>query len=731
MSSVSASSTTLALDALAWPAHQVGEALLYLGQQSGLVAPLAEALAAPNLNGFDSTALKRWIETNAQALGLEAEPVQTTYAEAVTFVQGAGPALLYLPLQPTESMPRFLALWRSRRGWAYLLAPDHSVQRVRNQVVADALWGALVERHSRRLEPLFAQIQASTTRQPQIQQALLGELLGATTLAAGWLLRLAPSAPLRQQVQHAHLLRTLGVLLASYSGQLLLTIVAWWLIGRGALAGEFTWNWLLAWALVLLTTIPFQLLTTLTQRQLVMRVGELFKARLLDGALHLQPEEIRHQGAGQFLGRVLAADQVEQLVLAGGFVSLLALLQLGVAGLLLATTVGGWLPALLLLGCCMVTCGLSWRYGHANVAWTLTHRTMTNALVERMVGHRTRLAQEDRLHWHDEEDSALERYAQLQARADRTASQLAAVPRGWMVLGLVSFVYTLLATQPTATQLALSLGSILFAYQALTSMTVGVQSLANVRSAWREVSALFQAAARGQGSREIRSGGDEGCGRPVAAQPATRPASPLLTIQGVEFHYTRSDRDQGRRILENCNLRINAGDRLLLAGPSGGGKSTLAALLAGLRTPSAGLLTLWGHERRTVNPAVWRQRVVIVPQFHENYVLTGTLAFNLLLGRCWPPTPPDLTEAEALCRELGLGDLLDRMPAGLQQMVGESGWRLSHGERSRLYIARALLQDADLIILDESFGALDPENLQIALQCVRQRAPTLLVIAHP
>jgi ATP-binding cassette subfamily B protein len=107
------------------------------------------------------------------------------------------------------------------------------------------------------------------------------------------------------------------------------------------------------------------------------------------------------------------------------------------------------------------------------------------------------------------------------------------------------------------------------------------------------------------------------------------------------------------------------------------------------------------------------------------------LAFNLLMGRRWPPLPEDLEVAETVCRELGLGDLLDRMPAGLQQMVGECGWQLSHGERSRLYMARALLQQADMLILDESFGALDPENLQRALRCVLRRAPTLLVIAHP
>jgi ABC-type multidrug transport system fused ATPase/permease subunit len=101
------------------------------------------------------------------------------------------------------------------------------------------------------------------------------------------------------------------------------------------------------------------------------------------------------------------------------------------------------------------------------------------------------------------------------------------------------------------------------------------------------------------------------------------------------------------------------------------------------------------------------------------------------MGREWPPRPGDAEEAEAVCRELGLGDLLDRMPAGLLQQVGESGWQLSHGEKSRLYIARALLQDAELVILDESFAALDPESLRLALSCVLKRARTLLVIAHP
>jgi ABC-type multidrug transport system fused ATPase/permease subunit len=75
--------------------------------------------------------------------------------------------------------------------------------------------------------------------------------------------------------------------------------------------------------------------------------------------------------------------------------------------------------------------------------------------------------------------------------------------------------------------------------------------------------------------------------------------------------------------------------------------------------------------------------------------------------------------------------MLERMPAGMSQVVGDTGWQLSHGERSRVYIARALLQGSGVVILDESFAALDPENLKRAMECVQRRAKGLLVIAHP
>ena len=120
----------------------------------------------------------------------------------------------------------------------------------------------------------------------------------------------------------------------------------------------------------------------------------------------------------------------------------------------------------------------------------------------------------------------------------------------------------------------------------------------------------------------------------------------------------------------------------------------------------------------------------MAPQPHDNYIVGGSLAFNLLMGRQWPAREVDLAEAEQVCLELGLGELLERMPGGLHQIVGETGWQLSQGERARVFLARALLQRPELLVLDESFGALDPENMERAVRCVLHRAPTVLAIAH-
>jgi len=203
-------------------------------------------------------------------------------------------------------------------------------------------------------------------------------------------------------------------------------------------------------------------------------------------------------------------------------------------------------------------------------------------------------------------------------------------------------------------------------------------------------------------------------------------------LEAVNLSYRYPDQNQAA--LESCNLTISRGDFLLLEGSSGSGKSTLVSVLAGMRDAN-GLLLASGLDRPTLGQQSWRKRIAVAPQYHHNHIMAASLAFNLLLGRAWPPAAEDLGEAWEVCQELGLGGLLERMPDGLQQTVGETGWQLSQGERSRVFLARALLQTSTskggLVILDESFAALDPETLGQCLQCALKRAPSLLVVAHP
>ena len=341
---------------------------------------------------------------------------------------------------------------------------------------------------------------------------------------------------------------------------------------------------------------------------------------------------------------------------------------------------------------------------------------MTNALVERVAGHRTRLAQEHPTRWHEEEDRSLEDYTARSSALDRwVPTLLVTLPRSWLLFG-ASVLAPSFVDGTSATSLAISLGGVLVAGLALRRFADGLSQLSGAAIGWREASPLFHAAADRPLTPAISDDARAGPG-----------AAAALEVRDLAYAYPGGSGP----VLTGCSLHARAGDRLLLEGPSGGGKSTFASLVAGLRTPTGGLVLVDGLDRRTLGAHGWRQRVVAAPQFHENHVFCETFAFNLLMGRRWPPTDADLDQAEAIARELSLGDLLDRMPAGLMQLVGEGGWQLSHGERGRLFMARALLQGSRAMILDETFAALDPETLQQTLECVLRRAPTLLVIAHP
>jgi ATP-binding cassette subfamily B protein len=720
------------LDRLAWPAAQAGDALAALAKASGRAWRSSRPDSGrstrdswpPNPAGRRSS-LAAWVEAQAPVLGLEAEPVASTYGQVERCLRACGPALLVLPAAAAGEDPRLLAVVRAAgaagrrhaaRGRLLAVGPDLAVRRVAIGAVAAAICGPSEPPAVAAVEATLAQVGLGRRRHARARQLLLRERLQQAPLEMGWLLRLPPAASFRAQCLQAGLAARLVVFVAGYAAAYGLLLASWWALGAGILQGFLARDALIAWALLLLSVVPFRALSVRARSDLVVGVGALFRRRLLAGTLRLRPDEIRHSGAGQLLGRVIESEAVETFGLLGSFLSVVGLVEVALAAAVLAAGASGARTAALLTLWLLAAAALSLRMHAARRRWTWSRLAMTHDLIEQLVGHRTRLVQEGPAQRHRAEDGELEAYLDTSRRFDRSrVALLAVVPRGWLLAGFAAVLPDLVAGTAAVVPLAIAVGGILAAYRGLAKCVEGLTHLSGAAISWQQAADLFAAASRD----------DE---RPASfAAWAAGAAGAILDARDLVFRH----QGRGRPVLDGCSVRVAPGDRLLLTGPSGCGKSTLASLLAGQRRPDSGSVLLGGLDLHTVGGAAWRRRVALAPQFHENHVFTETLAFNLLMGRGWPPGPGDLEDAAAVCDELGLGGLVARMPAGLQQILGESGWQLSHGERSRLFLARALLQRAEMVILDESLAALDPENFLQSLDCALRRAPALLVVAHP
>jgi ATP-binding cassette, subfamily B, bacterial len=693
-----------------WPTSRLNEALQSLATESGL--------SSPTRNEKRETRNEQDVEAQARRLGLEAQPVETPYPDLERQLPKMAPALIQIG-------SGYLAILNSRPT---ILSPTGKKIRIPATAIRSALCSNIETTAIQQIDTLLTRAQIPPAKQTSARTAILREQLSTTLIRGIWLLRLPPSADFWQQLRQARVPGRLLALVGAHAIQYILWILAWWVIGANVLSGRTDQSWLWLWALLLLTLVPFRVLVTWLQGRIAISTGARLKQRLFFGALRLEPDSIRHQGAGQLLGRVIETEAVESLALSGGFLGLVAVIELAISVFILAAGSGGALQSLLLIAWLTITMAIASRYYRRNRIWTDVRLRMTHDLVESMVGHRTRLAQLRPDRWHQGEDEALERYLKASKAMDNsTAALLAIVPRGWLVLGLLGLIPAFAHGINSTAQIAIAVGGMLLAYRAFRRLAAGAWQLAGAAVAWQRVAVLFNSA-RSEPSRDR-----EGVGCVLEYQPSRDRegvgcAAPFPLVDARDLVFRYSDRTQP--VLRGCTFQISAGDRLVLEGASGGGKSTLVSLLAGLREPNSGRLLMNGFDRQSLSGEAWHKYIAAAPQFHENHVLAETFAFNLFMGRRGIIGPQDLAEAEEICAELGLAELLERMPAGFQQMVGETGWQLSHGERSRLYIARALLQNSELVVLDESFAALDPENLQRAVECVVKRAKSLLVIAH-
>ncbi|MFK7960329.1 MAG: ABC transporter ATP-binding protein [Phycisphaerales bacterium] len=178
--------------------------------------------------------------------------------------------------------------------------------------------------------------------------------------------------------------------------------------------------------------------------------------------------------------------------------------------------------------------------------------------------------------------------------------------------------------------------------------------------------------------------------------------------------------------VDGINLRLRHGERVAIVGPNGCGKSTLLSLLPRLILPASGAIRIDGHDIAGVTMSSLREQIAVVTQ--DSVLLRGTVAENIRLGR------PDATDAEvvAAARTARADSFIDPLPGGYEADIAEQGASLSGGQRQRLCIARAILRDPSILILDEATSQIDAESEAMITEAINEfcRNRTVLLIAH-
>jgi len=206
----------------------------------------------------------------------------------------------------------------------------------------------------------------------------------------------------------------------------------------------------------------------------------------------------------------------------------------------------------------------------------------------------------------------------------------------------------------------------------------------------------------------------------TGAQPEVQPTHYDVVFEDVSFHYLDND------VLKAITIAIPERSLTALVGPSGSGKTTMTRLIARFWDVTAGRITLGDHDLREYDPATVLASVSMV--FQDVYLFNDTVLNNIRVGRT-EATEEEIIVAAKAARCHGF---ISKLPQGYETMVGEGGSTLSGGEKQRISIARAILKDAPIILLDEATASLDPENelyIQAAInELVKNK--TVIIIAH-
>ena len=244
-------------------------------------------------------------------------------------------------------------------------------------------------------------------------------------------------------------------------------------------------------------------------------------------------------------------------------------------------------------------------------------------------------------------------------------------------------------------------------YQPVRNLSVAWESIQNALAASDRVTELLQEEPEPHhlpGSTELES--------PVRGQ---------INFENVSFHYS-----EGENVLENINLDIPAKSVVALVGPTGVGKSTMVSLIPRFYDVTAGKISLDGQDVRKVGLEDLRRQISIVLQ--DVFLFHGTVRENLLFGK------PDASEEEMMAAAVTANshDFIQQLPNGYDTLIGERGIKLSGGQKQRISIARAILKDAPILILDEATSSVDTETELLIQQALERLmvGRTVILIAH-